>query len=88
MYGSLLLGTLALVGAITWGFLVKGWAEKEAKNEARRWLAEEAPPILRREVREFLKTFSQESFISESDVDAMAAAAGDEGEEGENGKEK
>ena len=55
MYGSLLLGALALIGAIAWGFVVKVWAEKEARQEAQKcanalieaWLANQAPGIVR-----------------------------------------
>lgn len=57
-WGSLLLAVIAIVSAAAWGWFVKGWAEKEAKKEAQectqkfidKWLAEEAPQIVRRHV--------------------------------------
>ena len=61
-YGSILLAVIALLGALTWGFLVKIWAEREARAEAikvakecadayiNKWLAEEAPGIIRARV--------------------------------------
>ena len=89
-FGSLLLGLIALVGAIAWGFVVKYWAEREAKAEAERcakkWLDEEATPMLRREMMEWRKTFPQESPISAETVDEMVAAAGADGKEGDDGK--
>lgn len=92
MYGSLLLGLTALFGAIAWGFVVKGWAEREARIEAercaRKWLEDEAPPIIRREIQEYLRTFPPETPILEKNVDAMAAAAGEDEKEGGNGEEK
>lgn len=89
-YGSILLGVIALVGAIAWGFLVKGWAEKEAREEAERctkkWLEEEAIPLLRREMQEWKKTFPQDVPISDADLDDLVAATGSEGKEGDDGK--
>lgn len=79
-FGSILLALIALIGAIAWGFLVKVWAEREAKTEAercaRKWLEEEALPFIHREMQEFMRTFPREIPISENDVDAITAAAG------------
>jgi len=87
-YGSLLLGLIALVGAIAWGFVVKVWAEREAKREAERctkqWLEEEGVPMLRREMQAWRATFSQESPISTVDLADLVEAAG---KEDDNGKE-
>jgi hypothetical protein len=57
-YGSLLVAAVAIVAAIGWGFLVRHWAEREAKKEAQecvdrmmaKWLSEEAPQIIRKHV--------------------------------------
>lgn len=89
-FGSLLLGTIALAGAIAWGFVVKVWAEREARQEAERctknWLEEEAFPMLRREMQEWKKTFPQETPISDIDIDKLVAAAGSDGKEEGDGK--
>ena len=84
-FGSILLAIIALVGAIAWGFVVKVWAEREAREEAERctkkWLDEEALPMLRREMQEWKATFPQGAPISDRDVDALVAALGAEGKE-------
>lgn len=57
-WGSLLLALLAVLAGIGWGYVVKVWAENEARKEAAecvkklmdKWLAEEAPQIIRRNV--------------------------------------
>lgn len=57
---------VAVLAALGWGYLVKGWAEKEAREEAERcakkhtdayinkWLATEAPQIVRRHVENLM----------------------------------
>ncbi len=86
-YGSMLLAIIAVISAAAWGFLVKGWAEKEAREEAERctkkWIEEEGFPMLRREMQEWKKTFPAESPISDSDMDNLVAALGLDGEEDE-----
>ena len=57
-------------------------AQEAAENEVRIV----APPLIRREVAEFKRTFPRGDPISETDVDAMVAAAGADGKEGEDGK--
>ena len=55
-WGTIILAVIALIGAVAWGWFVKGWAEKEARIEAERcaklkideWLAVQAPQIVRR----------------------------------------
>jgi hypothetical protein len=61
-WGTIILAVVAILAALGWGYLVKGWAEKEAREEAGRcankladayinkWLAAEAPQIVRRHV--------------------------------------
>lgn len=57
-WGSLLLALIAVLAGVGWGFLVKVWAEREARKEAAdcvkrqmdKWLAEEAPAIIRQHV--------------------------------------
>jgi len=84
-YGSILLAVIALIGAIAWGFLVKSWAEKEAREEAERctkkWIEEEGFPVLRREMQEWKKTFPLEIPISDIDIGELVAAAGSNGKE-------
>lgn len=57
-WGSILLALIAIVAAIGWGFLVRHWAEREARAEAAecvkklmdKWLVDEAPQIIRKHV--------------------------------------
>ena len=57
-WGSILLALVAIVAAIGWGFLVRHWAEREARAEAAecvkklmdKWLVDEAPQIIRKHV--------------------------------------
>lgn len=85
----MLLALIALFGAIAWGFLVKGWAEKEAREEAERctkkWIEEEGFPMLRREIQEWKKTFPLETPISDNDISELVKAAGLDGKEVGNG---
>jgi hypothetical protein len=89
-YGSILLAIVALIGAVAWGFVVKGWAEREARDEAERctkkWIEEEGFPMLRRQMEEWKRTFPPESPISDADVDTMVAALGADGREDGSGK--
>lgn len=80
-WGSILLAFIALAAAIGWGYVVKVWAEQEARKEAAecvkrqmdKWLAEEAPQLIRRSV-ELLQNASL-------GTDDDAAAADEMGEE-------
>lgn len=82
-WGSLLLAVVAILGALTWGWIVKGWAEKEAKQEAERcakqkidaWLTDEAPNIVRRHV-EMLNDASTGNVDDKVAADKMGEAAG------------
>jgi hypothetical protein len=76
------LGVAGFVGyqAIREGAVRK--AQEAAENEVRIV----APPLIRREVAEFMRAFPEGDPISEIDVDAMVAAAGADGKEGEDGK--
>ncbi|MGH6653323.1 MAG: hypothetical protein ACREB7_19585 [Sphingopyxis sp.] len=89
-FGSILLAVIALFGAIAWGFFVKAWAEKEAREEAERctkkWIEEEGFPMLRREMQEWKKTFPLEAPISDTDIGDLVAAAGADGKENDDGK--
>ena len=65
-WGTIILAVVAVLAAAGWGFLVKVWAEKEARDEAERcakkhtdaymqkWLATEAPQIVRRHVENLM----------------------------------
>lgn len=90
-FGSILLAIIALLGAITWGFFVKIWAEKEAREEAERctkkWIEEEGFPMLRREMQEWKKTFPPETPISDTDIAKLMAAVGSDGKEEGDGTE-
>lgn len=76
------LGVAGFVGyqAIRDGAIRK--AEEAVEAEVRNL----APPLIRREMEEFKRTFGKEDPISEAVVEAMVAAAGSEGKEGEDGK--
>jgi len=87
----MLLAFFVALGAIGWGIFVKQWAKEEAREaaeiEVKRWLQDEALPMIMREVSEFLKTFREERPISDADVADMVAALGDDGKEDDNGEE-
>lgn len=82
-WGSIVLAIVALIGAVAWGYLVKGWAEKEARKEAKecaddliaKWLSGEAPKIVRQHV-EFLQNTAVGKGDDDKAADEMGAAAG------------
>lgn len=43
---ALLIGVVGLAAAAGWGFLVKIWAEREARDTAREWMDRHAPDIM------------------------------------------
>jgi hypothetical protein len=57
-WGAVLLAILTIALGLGWGILVRNWAEKEARKEAkegvelhmRKWFAEEAPRLVRQHV--------------------------------------
>lgn len=65
-WGSIFLALVGVAAAVGWGYLVKAWAEKEAREEAERcaekhvnaymqkWLATEAPQIVRKHVENLM----------------------------------
>jgi hypothetical protein len=86
-WGTIILAVVAILAALGWGYLVKGWAEKEAREEAERcarkhtdayinkWLATEAPQIVRRHVENILDaTFGNGS--DEEAADEIGKEAG------------
>lgn len=89
-WGAVLLAMIVAVAGIAWGKIITMNAEQEARDmaekEVKRWLQDEALPLILREVSEFLRTFPREKPISEDEVEAMVAAAGLDGKEGEDGK--
>jgi hypothetical protein len=89
-FGSILLAIVALLGGIAWGYLVKGWAEREAREEAERctkkWIEEEGFPMLRRQMQEWKETFPPERPISDADVDKLVAALGLDGKDDGSGQ--
>ena len=82
-WGSLLLALIAIAAALGWGILVKIWAEREARAEAAecvkkqmdKWLAEEAPGLIRQHV-ENLQNTSLGSTPDEEAADEMGREAG------------
>jgi len=88
-WGSLILALVAVFAGFTWGRIITARAEREAvkmaEAEVRKWLRDEGIPMLMREMSGFMATFKEETPISESDIDALVAAAGADGKEGSNG---
>lgn len=82
-WGTIILAVIALIGAIAWGWFVKGWAEKEARIEAEKcatatineWLSKEAPQIIRRHV-EYLNDTSVGKTDDGKAADEIGEAAG------------
>lgn len=82
-WGSLLLALIAILAAAGWGYLVKRWAEQEARKEAAecvkrqmdKWLAEEAPQIIRQNV-EYLQNASLGTDDDAAAADEMGKEAG------------
>jgi hypothetical protein len=82
-WGSIILAVVAIAAAITWGFFVRQWAEKEARAEAAegvkremaRWLAEEAPELVRRHV-DLLQNASLGTTSDGEAADEMGEEAG------------
>lgn len=82
-WGAILLALVAVVAAVGWGFLVRHWAEREARKEAAdcvqklmdKWLAEEAPQIVRKNV-ELLRNTSLGSDDDDKAADEIGKEAG------------
>jgi hypothetical protein len=82
-WGSILLALIAVGAGIGWGFYVKHWAEREAREEATKcvkvlmdkWLAEEAPQLIRQSV-ELLQNTSLGSTDDGEAADEMGEEAG------------
>lgn len=82
-WGAILLALVAIVAAVGWGFLVRHWAEREARVEAAecvkrlmdKWLIDEAPQIVRKHV-ELLRNASLGSDDEDAAADAMGKEAG------------
>lgn len=74
-------GIAALYGFWALRGLTREKAEEVTESEVRKI----APPLIRREMEEFKRTFGKEGPISEAEVDAIVAAAGSDGKGGEDG---
>lgn len=82
-WGTILLAMVAIVAAVGWGFLVRHWAEREAKREAQecaqkfvdRWLVDEAPQIIRKHL-ELLTNASLGDANEDLAADEMGEEAG------------
>lgn len=72
------LGVLGIIGYQA----VKSGAVKKAQKTAKAEVRILAPPLIRRELSEYMRTFRGETPISEVDLAAMVAAAGEEGDNG------
>lgn len=89
-WGSLILTLLTIFAGFTWGKIVTAGAEKEARKmaeaEVKRWLNDEALPMIMRQANEFLQTFRGEGPISDDALAELVAALGNDGKEDGNGK--
>jgi hypothetical protein len=82
-WGAILLALIAIVAAVGWGFLVRHWAEREARVEADecvkrlmdKWLVDEAPQIVRKHV-ELLQNTSLGNDDEETAADEIGKEAG------------
>ena len=82
-FGSIVLALVAIAVAVGWGYLVKKWAEQEARKEAAecvkiimdKWLADEAPKIIRQNV-EYLRNASLGTDDDDKAADEMGKEAG------------
>lgn len=84
-WGATIIAIVGIVGAVSWGRIMKGRAEQEARNEARQvaskeaqkiieqWLATKAPEIISRHVEKL-----RDSSIGRDDDDAAADEIGKE----------
>jgi hypothetical protein len=61
---------------------IRAGAISKAQDAAEEEVRNFSPPIIRREVQEFLRAFPKEAPISEAEIDAMVEAVGKEGENG------
>ena len=83
-WGALFLAVIAIVAALGWGYLIRVWAEKEAKYEAQecakreinRWLKEEAPQIIRKHVELLRNTSIGPNTDDDKAADEMGKEAG------------
>jgi hypothetical protein len=91
-FGAIVLAVIVAIAGVAWGRMITMNAEREAREmaekEVKKWLQDEAIPLLLRETNGFLQTFRGEQPISEDEVDAMTAAAGEDGKEGGDGEKK
>ncbi len=82
-WGSIWLATVAIIAAAGWGYIVKRWAEDEARKAAaesvqkhmEKWLAEEAPQIIRKNVELLNNTSLGQNDDAEA-ADEMGKEAG------------
>ena len=79
--------TLFGIAALYGFWALRGLTKEKAEEVAEAEVQKIAPPIIRREMEEFKRTFGKEAPISEDEVEAIVAAAGSDGKEGEDGKQ-
>jgi hypothetical protein len=84
-FGAGLVGLIAVIAVIGWGYFVRVWAKEEARAEAERcankrvkelmdeWLAREAPQIVRRHIENLMN-----ASLGEDDEEAAAEEMGKE----------
>lgn len=73
--------TLFGVAALYGFWALRGLTREKAEDVATEEVAKIAPPLINREVAQFMRTFGREMPISDADSEAMAKAAGQDGKE-------
>lgn len=76
------LGVLGIIGYQA----IKSGAVKKAQETAEAEVRIVAPPLIRRELGEYMRTFRGENPISDTDLAAIVAALGDDSKEGDDEK--
>lgn len=85
---SLVIAVVA-IGLAVAGFIgyqtIRDGAIKKAQETAENEVGEIVPPLIRREVAEFIRTFRETNPISDGDLVKLVEAAGKDGKEDQNG---
>lgn len=78
--------TLFGIAALYGFWALRGLTKEQAEETTTREVAKLAPPLINRQVAEYMRTFPGEAPISDVDLNAMVVAAGEDGKEDKDGK--